>query len=122
MTEGIVLQSASVGQMAREYPRKNNTIQYSDGAVVPEKTAQVSSSEDTDIPVRKHDSGAVVFLFPPTGHLPWSLSTMWLACKLWILEIFRPVKDESCKIEVKVHDPCQKQDAGTNLNVWIASG
>jgi hypothetical protein len=118
MTEGLVLQSASVGQMARDYPRKNNTIQYSDGAAVPEKTAKVSSSEDTDIPVNeKHNSGAVIFLFPPNGHLPWSLSTMWLACKLWILEIFNPVKDKSCKDEVKAHDSDQKQNAGTNSNV-----
>lgn len=118
MAEGIVLQSASVGQMAREYPRKSNTIQYSDGAVVPEKTAQVSNSEDTDIPVnQKHDSGAVAFLFPPKGHLPWSLSTMWLACKLWILEIINPVKDKSCKVEVEAHDSFQTEDAGTNSNV-----
>ncbi|OKP00429.1 hypothetical protein PENSUB_7886 [Penicillium subrubescens] len=100
MTEGIVLQSAGVSQMAREYPRRNNTIECSGAAVVPEKAAQVLNSEDTDIPLnQKHDSGAVVFLFPPNGHLPWSLSTTWLACKMWILEMFKPVKDNSCKDE-----------------------
>jgi hypothetical protein len=118
MTEGIVLQSAGVSQMAREYPRRNNTIECSDGAVVPEKAAQVLNSEDTDIPLnQKHDSGAVVFLFPPNGHLPWSLSTTWLACKMWILEMFKPVKDNSCKDEVKSHDCCPKENLCTNSNI-----
>ncbi|KAF3386276.1 hypothetical protein F1880_000800, partial [Penicillium rolfsii] len=98
MSEGIVLQSASVDQMAREYPRKKYTMQYSDDAVVPEKKAQALISKNTDVPVnQEQDSGAVAFLFPPDGHLPWSLSTMWLTCKLWILEIFNPVRDSSCK-------------------------
>jgi hypothetical protein len=116
MTGGVVLHSASVGHMVRGYPRKNKTTEHSDSAVVPEKTARVA--EDPDIPVnQKHDSGAVVFLFPPNGHLPWSLSTMWLACKLWILEKFNPVKDNSCKDKVKAHNLFQKEGISANTNV-----
>lgn len=100
MSGGIVLQSASVSQMAQEYPRKKKMIEPSDGAVAPEKTAQVFVSEDADIAADQEDAGAVVFLFPPKGHLPWSLSSMWLACKLWLLELFNPVQDESCRDEV----------------------
>lgn len=104
ISEGIVLQSASLGQMAHDYPRRNKPIEPSEGAVAPEKITRVSISEDTDIPVnQKDDAGAVVFLFPPGGHLPWSVSSIWLACKLWLLELFNPVKDESCRDKVGPH-------------------
>ncbi|KAJ5244535.1 hypothetical protein N7489_004631 [Penicillium chrysogenum] len=99
ISEGIVLQSASVGQIAQEYPRKNKKIEPSDGAVAPEKIAQVSAFEDPDIAANQREAGAVVFLYPPTEHLPWSLSSMWLSWKLWLLELFNPVKDTSCKDE-----------------------
>ncbi|CEJ55524.1 hypothetical protein PMG11_01777 [Penicillium brasilianum] len=98
MSEGIVLHSPSVNQMAHEYPRRNKPIEPLDGVVSLEKSYRVSVSEDTDIPVdQKEDAGAVAFLFPPDGHLPWSVSSIWLACKLWLLELFNPVKDESCR-------------------------
>ncbi|KAJ5389629.1 uncharacterized protein N7496_000697 [Penicillium cataractarum] len=84
--------------MAHEYPRRNKPIEPSEAAITPEKTTRVSVSENTDIPAnQKDDAGAVVFLFPPNGHLPRSVSSIWLACKLWLLELFNPVKDESCR-------------------------
>lgn len=102
MSEGIVLQSASVGQMAHEYPLQNKATEPLDGIVTPEKTAQASIARDQELPVNQNgDAGAVVFLFPPNGHLPWSLSSMWLACKLWFLELFNPVQDNSSKDEVR---------------------
>jgi hypothetical protein len=111
--DGIVLQSAGVGQMAREYPRRNNTIEHCDGVVEPEKTAKISVAEDEDpnIPAKEDDAGAVVFLFPPKGDLPWSFSSMWHACKLWLLETFNPVKDISCNDEVRDSDFSVKDDA-----------
>jgi hypothetical protein len=101
MLGGIVLQSASVAQMAREHPRRNKTIEHSASAVAPEKRAQVSVSEEPNIEASQDDAGAVVFLFPPKGYLPWSLSSMWHACKLWLLEAFNPVKDNSCSDKVR---------------------
>lgn len=115
--DGIVLQSAGVGQMAREYPRRNKTIEHCDGVVAPEKTAKISVAEDEDpnIPVKDDvddvdDAGAVVFLFPPKGYLPWSFSSMWHACKLWLLETFNPVRDISCNDEVRDSDFSVKDD------------
>lgn len=101
MLGGIVLQSASVAQMASEHPRRNKTIEHSASAVALEKRARVSISEEPNIAASQDNAGAVVFLFPPKGYLPWSLSSMWHACKLWLLETFNPVKDNSCSDKVR---------------------
>lgn len=114
MSGGIVLQSASVGQMAQEYPRKKKTTESSDGVVAPEKADQVSTSEDPGFAASHEDAGAVVFLFPPKGHLPWSLSSMWFACKLWLLETFNPVQDKSCREEVRSPYFSAKRNTVTN--------
>ena len=110
MSEGIVLRSASVGQMAQEYPRQSKATKPSDSVVVPEKTAQVSLAQDREISVNQNDdAGAVVFLFPPNGHLPWSISSAWLTWKLWFLELFNPVQDNSSKEEVRNNNVCDKK-------------
>lgn len=114
ISEGIVLQSASVGQIAHEYSRKNKKIEPSDGAVAPEKIAQVSAFEDPDIAANQREAGAVVLLYPPTEYLPWSLSSMWLSWKLWLLELFNPVKDISCKDEVRAPSFSVKQNTGAD--------
>lgn len=101
MLGGIVLQSASVAQMAHEHPRRNKTIEHPASAVASEKRAQVSVSEEPNIAASQDDAGAVVFLFPPKGYLPWSLSSLWFACKLWLLETFNPVKDSSGNDKVR---------------------
>lgn len=84
MLGGVVLQSASVAQMAREYPRRSKPIEHLASAVTPAKRAQVSVSEEPNIAASQDDAGAVVFLFPPKGYLPWSLSLLWFTCKLWL--------------------------------------
>jgi hypothetical protein len=123
MLEGIVLHSATVNQMANEYPRRNKPIELLDGVVSPKKSYEVSVSEDTAIPVdQKEDAGAVAFLIPPDGHLPWSVSLIWLACKLWLLELFNPVKDESCRDKVRSHFSSVSYNIGADANFRIASG
>ncbi|KAJ5675540.1 hypothetical protein N7462_008437 [Penicillium macrosclerotiorum] len=98
MSSGKVLYSANVGQIAHEFPLKGqkSTSAGRDNAI-PEKSISTSVRENSDIQSSREDPGAVVFLFPPKGHCGWTISSLWLACKLWLLELISPANDEGCK-------------------------
>ncbi|KAJ5375633.1 hypothetical protein N7517_007639 [Penicillium concentricum] len=123
MSEGIVLQSASVGQIAEEYPRKNKKAEPSDGAAAPRKTAHVSVPENPVIATNQGEAGAVVFLYPPKEHRPWSISSMWYSWKMWLLELFNPVKDtlfkdERVKMLMSRHTPGKRHLQARYSKLW----
>ena len=99
ISRGWVLRSASVGQMASELPRRSRKSESSDDPIQP---TQIPGSGQPEVISSQEDAGAVVFLFPPKGYREWSFVSLWLACKLWLLEIFSPAHDKACKKEVSV--------------------
>lgn len=93
MLEGVVLRSGSVGFLEGVFPRRLSSSSSSSTAStgvqkgngkVEEKETRLSTTED---------SGAVVFLFPPSSQMKWSLSRLVMACKLWILDLLDGVSD-----------------------------
>ncbi|KAJ5812031.1 hypothetical protein N7474_008332 [Penicillium riverlandense] len=90
--------------MARAFPHKiqNTHFPAVDGAsaTTPEKVAQVSPSEEPDPSLSNADAGAVIFLFPPKDRTSWSLSRIFLSCKLWLLDMLKPARDSGANNEV----------------------
>jgi hypothetical protein len=101
MTNGMVFQSSTVSQMARENPRKEEarkSSQSSDSSFG--KVAEVSLYEDQAKSTGVEDAGAAIFLFPPPREVVWSISRTLLKLKIWLLDIFDPLQDIDCKMEV----------------------
>lgn len=98
----MALRSASVGQVASQYTREKGKSQRSQDSTktAMEAAAQAVVTEDLDVMSSQEDAGAVVFLFPPKGHLGWSFESLWLACKLWLLDLFSPANDQHAKKKV----------------------
>lgn len=100
MAHGRVLHSVSVNEMALKFPRKQKESSES----VETDTTLVKGAHSSiiiEIPGGE-DAGAVVFLFPPTKQLSWSLSRLWLVWKLFWLEILKPAYDTGCKELVSI--------------------
>lgn len=106
MSQGRLFQSATVDQMAREFPRKSEIPPSpEDRSATSKKTPRVSVvSDGTGAMANSEDAGAVVFLFPPKQHFEWSLARFWIACKLWFLEYVNLAQDKGCKATVCPHD------------------
>ena len=101
--EGQVFASGCVGQMAKQYPhrqRYQEPTKNADAAVatLPEKEPTTSLHDEEF--ASRDDAGAVVFLFPPPGHLSWSIPRIWMACKLWLLDHFIPAYDSGAREKV----------------------
>ncbi|KAK4862523.1 hypothetical protein LT330_002656 [Penicillium expansum] len=95
MLGGEVFKSADVREMAKDYPTNgrdqlSTETPVSPDAALSKKDPETSLHEDDD-------AGAVVFLFPPSGRKPWSLSRIWLACKLWLLNCLAPAHDSGAR-------------------------
>lgn len=85
-------------QMTEDYPGNGRNQLSTDTptsavAALPGKESGTSSHEDDNV-------GAVVFLFPPPGRKPWSLSRIWLACRLWLLDLLAPAHDSGARDKV----------------------
>ena len=98
MLGGEVFKSADVREMAKDYPTNgrdqlSTETPVSPDAALSKKDPETSLHEDDD-------AGAVVFLFPPSGRKPWSLSRIWLACKLWLLNCLAPAHDSGARNKV----------------------
>ncbi|KAJ5964318.1 Acyl-CoA N-acyltransferase [Penicillium vulpinum] len=92
--EGEVFKSANIRQMIDDYPR--NRDQLSTDTPVPDIDAL--PEKDPGTPLHENDdAGAVVLLFPPPGRRPWSLSRIWSACKLWLLNRLTPARDNGAR-------------------------
>lgn len=101
MAHGKVFRSASVEEMAQEFPQKKHKPESSgDECSAHEKTAQLSVSDSSSNVACQEDAGAVVFIFPPKSQLSWSLGRLWLVCKVWLLELLSRADDEGCKKQV----------------------
>ncbi|CAI7586383.1 unnamed protein product [Penicillium viridicatum] len=95
MLEGEVFNTANIKQMTEDHPANGRNklsidTPVSAVAALPDKQPEISSHEDDN-------AGAVVFLFPPPGRKPWSLSRVWLACKLWLLDRLAPAYDSGAR-------------------------
>lgn len=103
ISQGMVLRSASVAQMASEHSHKKRSSQSDNctKAATEESTLDMVS-KDSEYTSSEEDAGAVVFLFPPKSHLGWSFASIWLACKLWLLDLFSPVNDDQAKKKVQL--------------------
>ncbi|KAJ5617791.1 Acyl-CoA N-acyltransferase [Penicillium hordei] len=111
MLKGEVFNSANVKQMTEDYPGNGRNKLSTDTpisavATLPGKQPGTSSHKDDN-------AGAVVFLHPPPGRKPWSLSRIWLACKLWLLDRLVPVHDSGARdkrVEMLLdrHETCSK--------------
>lgn len=98
MLGGEVFHSANVKQMTKDHPGNGKNQLSTDTSIsavaeLPEKQPGISSHEEDN-------AGAVVFLFPPPGRKPWSLSRIWLACKLCLLDFFAPAHDSGARDKV----------------------
>jgi hypothetical protein len=105
MAWGEVFRSDDVGQMADKYPQRVRS-KASTGTpaayvtALPEMEPKISMEEDGGLNSSRQDAGAVVFLFPPPGRASWSLSRIWLACKLWFLDRLAPAHDSGVREKV----------------------
>jgi hypothetical protein len=105
MVEGKVFRSDDVGHMADKYPQRVRS-QAATGTpaeyvtALPEKEPKISMEEDGGLNSSRQDAGAVVFLFPPPERASWSLSRVWLACKLWFLDRLAPAHDSGVREKV----------------------
>ncbi|RJE19983.1 Acetyltransferase GNAT family [Aspergillus sclerotialis] len=97
MAHGKVFQSASVEEMAQEFPQKHKPEVSGDVNSAHEKALQISVPDSSINIDCQEDAGAVVFIFPPKGQLSWSLGRLWLAYKVWLLELLSPADDEGSK-------------------------
>ncbi|KAJ5757971.1 uncharacterized protein N7511_006665 [Penicillium nucicola] len=70
--------------------------------------------EDATLNASSEDAGTVVFLFPPPGRAPWSLSRVWAACKLWVLDYLTPAHDSGV-IDKRVQVLMQKHEESVKL-------
>lgn len=104
MLEGQVLRSAGAFQMACAFPRKNQNAPFpaaaAASATTPEKVAQVFASEEPSPSLSNADAGAVIFLFPPKDRMSWSVSQILLSCKLWLLDMLNPARDDGANDKV----------------------
>ncbi|KAJ6133445.1 Acyl-CoA N-acyltransferase [Penicillium samsonianum] len=106
MFDGKVFKSANknIREVAEINYRPDTPV--SAVAALPEKDPGSSVHENDN-------AGAVVFPFPPPGRNLWSLSRLWLACKLWLLDrLIRAqdsgVRDKSVEILLDRHEASVK--------------
>ncbi|OQD64737.1 hypothetical protein PENPOL_c007G04876 [Penicillium polonicum] len=111
MLEGEVFNTANVKQMTEDHPgngrnKLSTDIPISAVAALPGKQPETYSHDD--------NAGAVVFLFPPPGRKPWSLSRIWLACKLWLLDRLAPAYDSAAR-DKRVQMLLDRHEANSKL-------
>lgn len=98
MLRGEVFQTPLVREMAASHPVK----QRKESSILAEER-ELQSPVQEEIPEIRtglDDSGAVVFLFPPKCQLPWSVTRLWRAVKLFVLGKLRPANDKGSQESV----------------------
>lgn len=95
--------SMGVEKMAARYPQKRQPEEprtiASDkvNLSVNELSALLDAGDKSSF---HDDAGAVVLLFPPPGRTTWTISRIWLACKLWLLDNLKPAHDSGAREKV----------------------
>ena len=106
-----MLRSASVREMEKAFPpRQPSRVSESPQSPPSSSTGKgkeaVMSAETEEAKSEDCDSGAVVMLFPPPSQKGWSLYRLFLACKLWVLDLLDGAPDRGA-------------DEGVSNQTWI---
>ena len=101
-----MLRSVSVKQLEKAFPPKQPTrvsesSQSPPSSSTTRKGNEAVTSAETEVSnLDDCDSGAVVMLFPPPSQNGWSLYRIFLACKLWILDLVDGAPDRGSDEDV----------------------
>ncbi|KAJ5622318.1 Acyl-CoA N-acyltransferase [Penicillium herquei] len=95
MLNGEVLQTATGGDIA--IPKLAEQAKGPQVPVTEREIQALPTMGTADVTKDLEDAGAVVFLFPPKCELKWSISRIWRAFKLFILNTLKPAYDTGCK-------------------------
>lgn len=113
MLEGNVFISGSVKKMATQHPEKSpkrdSKIIDTAFAALQDKGSSLNLNNEID----SDDVGAVVFLFSPE-QTAWTVSRLWLACKLWFLDHLVPAHDNGASEKVLHNTPMYSFDSNSN--------